>query len=138
MVARTKKGDPVWQTNRKGRPFILESNGVTKRPLGPLWWWRWWPSSLRRLPMPHLTYSQVAVANEKSKDILRALRAGPIYLERGFLKGRNNRIITTKAVSRIVLHWLEGVGVVLTRRELRDGRIELDINVEETNKNNVR
>ena len=138
MIARSALGEPIWQTNHKGRPFIIEPDGVTKRNVGAFWWWPWWPSKLRRLPAPHLSYTQVAVANEKSKLILRALRRGPIYLEKGFLKGRDNKIITTKSVSRIVLHWLEGCGVVLTRKTLRDGRILLDIDVDATDKNNVR
>lgn len=138
MIARSKRGEPIWQTNRKGRPFIIEPDGITKRNVGAFWWWPWGPSKLRHLPKPHLTYTQVAVANEKSKLILRALRNGPIYLEKGFLKGRDGKIITTKSISRIVLHWLEGCGVVLKRTPMRGGRVMLDIDVDATNKNNVR
>lgn len=134
MVGRTPEGDPVWR-HAGGQPFIIE-HGEEMQFLWWRWNWCWW--TFRRLPEPHLTYGQVATANEKSKIILRALRNGPIHLEKGFLKGRNGKILTTKAISRVVLHWLEGCGVVLTKEKLKSGRIRIDIDVEATNKNDVR
>jgi hypothetical protein len=37
-----------------------------------------------------------------------------------------------------LFHWMEGCGIVLTRRELQDGRTEIDLDVKATAKNNVR
>ena len=141
MIARTDKGDPVWQTDGKGRPFIIDhKDGQTIIPVGRFWRWKWWPlkGRVRMLPEPHLSWHQVANANEKGKIILKALRNGPIYVEKGFLKGRDRKILTTRAVTGVVLHWLEGCGVVFTKRPLKDGRIQIDIDVEATNKNNVK
>ena len=97
MIARTRKGDPVWRTNKKGRPFLLEEDGQTKKPLLRLLWrWRLWPSKLHHLPEPHLTYSQVALAHVKAKKVLQALQKGPIRMDQGFLKSYSNKILMTR------------------------------------------
>ena len=137
MIARTKAGDPVWRIDGAGRPFVLVDGGV--RELRWWWrWWPWWPSTLRHLPEPHLTYGQVATAAELSTTVLKALKRGPIFLSRGFLKGCDSKIITTRANAVPLFHWMEGCGIVLTRRELQDGRTEIDLDVKATAKNNVR
>ena len=136
MIGRTKEGDPVWRRWRE-RPFLIVNKGQEIQPMGPLWWWPW-PPRFRRLPEPHLSYGQVATANEKGRKILRALRQGPIYLEKGFLKSRSGQLLCSKVISKVVLHWLEGCGVALYRVKLKDGRTKIDIDVEATEKNNVR
>ena len=131
MVGRTRAGDPVWSTNG-GKPFLLPDGDE----MAPVKWW-WWPWSYRRMPEPHLSWMQVAAANEKSKKVLKALRKGPIYIDRGFLKGQDGRIITTRAITRVMLHWMEGNGFVFTRQKLSDGRVRVDIDIETTRKNKV-
>lgn len=136
MIARTKDGDPVWRMDGKGRPFVLKAGAVRELR----WWWRWpcWPSTLRHLPEPHLTYGQVVTAAELSTTVLQALERGPIFLSCGFLKGCDSKIITTRAIAVPLFRWMEGCGIALTRRELQDGRTEIDLDVGATAKNNVR
>lgn len=135
MIARTRDGDPVWRVNGKGRPFIIEEDGQTMRRLGCLWRLGW---RMRFLPPPLLSYHQVSVALVKSKTILKALARGPIYLERGFLKGSNGQLLTTSSMSAPVLHWMEGCGFVFTRETSDTGRVRIDIDVRGTRKNKVK
>ncbi len=144
MIGRTKLGDPVWHMTDGLRPFVIDPKTKVVRRMGLLWRRvylkrlpkRWLP--FRPLPKPHLNYGQVATATELSSIILGALRNGPIFLVKGFLKGRDGRILTTRTISEVVLHWLSGCGVVLLRRELPDGRTEIDVDAEATNANDVR
>ena len=142
MIARTHDGDPVWRTDfgkgPKGRPFIIDGkDGKTIKPLGFFWWLPIPGRRLRFLPKPHLTYTQVAAAQAKSKVILAALRKGPITLDRGFLKSRSGKILGTKKISAIVIYWMEGCGIVFTKEHRKSGKIVIDIDVEATRKNKV-
>lgn len=141
MIARTFKGDPVWRTDHgnglQGRPFIIAEDGETMKPLGFLWWWKGPGAKLHFLPKPYLSYRQVAIAQAKSKIILSALRNGPIYMVKGFLKSRSGKVLTTRAISRTVLYWMEGCGIELIKEELKNGRTKIDIDVEATRKNKV-
>lgn len=136
MVGRTKAGDPVWQTNRKGRYFTLCEDGVTKRYI---FWSFPWPKrwSFRRLPAPHLNYHQVAAVLEKSRIILKELRNGPIYEQGGFYYNRSNKVIMTRAISEIVLHWLNGCGIVLTYTPMNKKRTRVDVDLVATEKNGM-
>lgn len=138
MIARTQDGDPVWRTGNKGRPFIIVEEGTKKKPVGALWWWPKWPNTIRLLPEPHLSYAQVSLASSKANMILQALRDGPIYIVRGFLKRRNGKVLTTTSIGQVVLHWMQGCGFVFTRRELKNGHIEIDLNLDETTRNKVK
>lgn len=137
MVGRTKAGDPVWR-NQKGKkwgtPFLIE-NGETIKPM------RWWHRERwvhRKLKAPLLAYGQVAEAQARSKKLLEALRRGPLTLRRGFIYDRANRPIMTKTKSAIVIHWMEGCGIVFTRQLVGKDTVRLDLDVEATEKNNVR
>jgi hypothetical protein len=134
MVGVTRDADPVWQTDN-GRPFILDENKDVK-----LVKWRWrWPRrwAYRRLKKPHLSYAQVAVANEKSKVILSGLRNGPLKMKNGFVYNRANRVIMTKAIARVVLHWMAGCGFVFKSTPTSGGYTLLDLDTEATTKNGV-
>ena len=143
MVGLTASNDPVWRVrpprSKKyaGWPFTIAPDGHTMVPVGPLWWV---PirrvSGIRWIDAPHLDFRQVAVANTKSKAILKALRNGPLMLQRGLLKTRAGKVIATRATSAIVLSWMESAGtVVLVREQLIDGRIRIDLDFNSMQRN---
>lgn len=135
MVAMTKRGrDPIWRTD-DGPPFILEADGETIRKVP---WWRWWRGygpGIRRLPPPHLTYTQVAAAHHKSTLLLKALREGPVILNKGIMKAANGKVIMTKAIAGTVIHWMESCGMVFHKTPMKGGRVKIDLDVERTRKN---
>jgi len=135
MIARTRKGDPVWRAHNKGRPFILTDGDILQQVrLSLFWWWRWWPSRTRFLEEPYLDYGQVASAVELSRIILGALRHGPVYLVRGFLQSRARKILTTRQNALAALRWMEGFGMVFTERDVAGEHVEIDLDTETTEK----
>jgi hypothetical protein len=136
MIGRTKDGEAVWSRGEgEGRPFLIVDEGTKESPLVWRWWWCWW--TFKRLPKPHLSYAQVSNAAARSTKLLKEWRKGPIYEKRGFLYNRANKVIATRAITKVVLHWMEGCGFVFTRKKLIGGRVEIDIDAEATRKNRV-
>jgi hypothetical protein len=133
MVGRTRQKDIVWRTDN-GPLFIIPSAGAD--PVKLTWWQRlptrW---GYRRSAAPHMDFSQAAVANEKGKHILKALRKGSLKEKKGFLYGRDNRPVMTRAMASVVLHWLDGCGVVIKRTPIHGGYTLLDLDVDATQKN---
>lgn len=136
MVGRTWAGDPVWRADQKGPNFIITPDGACKR----CGWWPFpWPRKwgYRRLPRPHLNYLQVEVASEKSRSVLKALRNGPLKEKKGFIYSRSNQVVMAQAMASVVMHWMEGCGIVLKRTPTKGGFTLIDLDVEATKKNGV-
>jgi hypothetical protein len=134
MVGRTLAGDPVWRTD-KGPAFTIGSDDCKRRVRWPFRWPRKW--GYRRLKAPHLNYLQVEVASEKSKAILAALRNGHLKEKKGFIYNRAGRMVMTKAMAGVVMHWMQACGIVLTRTPTAVGDFIIDLDVEATRKNGV-
>ena len=138
MIGQTVDCDPVWRTNNKGRPFLIVDGDKMKKlrwPFPRLWKWGW---GYIPCPKPHLTWAQVANANERGQKLLKQLRNGPIYEKKGFLYNRAGKVIMTRAIAQIVLHWMEGLGWVLTREAGdKKGFTKVDVDVEASLKNGV-
>jgi hypothetical protein len=133
MVGRTKEGDPVWK-HAGGKPFLI-LNKTEVHYLAWGWDWCWW--TYRRLPAPHLSYGQVATANEKGRTLLQALRNGPVILRKGFIYSRSNRLLLTKATAEVVLHWMTGNGFVFTYEPMENGSVRIDLDAAATRANGV-
>lgn len=133
MVGRTWEGDPVWRTD-DGPAFTISSDDGSKRRVR-------WPFArprkwgYRRLPSPHLNYIQVEVAVEKSRSVLAALRNGPLKEKKGLIYSRANRVVMARAMAEVVMHWMTGCGIVLTRTPTKGGVTLIDLDVEATKKN---
>ncbi len=135
MVARTKAGDPVWQTGGSGPLFVIGADRVMRRLkwVWPFAWPRRW--QLNRLAEAHLNFDQVQVVTEKSRIIMEALKAGPLRERGGVWYNRAGRPVMTRAMSGVVEHWLSGCGVVFTRRPIGKNQWEIDLDVDATRAN---
>ncbi len=113
MVARTKAGDPVWQTGGSGPLFVSGADRVMRRLkwVWPFAWPRRW--QLNRLAEAHLNFDQVQVVTEKSRIIMEALKAGPLRERGGVWYNRAGRPVMTRASANGKKPMMIAVGLIL-------------------------